>query len=109
MKRRLFSRPAIVFAACALALTTILASCHRSIGHSVLLWDIPQNNLQDGQIVKVYFKSNISHVYVIGLPGSKENLEVPLWQLTQPMSKKKALKAAQKYAEYTYYSSYIYD
>ena len=100
MKRRLFSRPAIAFAACALALTTILASCHRSIGHSVLLWDIPQNNLQDGQIVKVYFKSNISHVYVIGLPGSKENLEVPLWQLTQPVSKKKALKAAQKYAEY---------
>ena len=65
-----------------------------------MLWDIPQNNLQDGQIVKVYFKSNISHVYVIGLPGSKENLEVPLWQLTQPVSKKKAMKAAQKYAEF---------
>lgn len=100
MKRRLFSRPAIVFAVCALALTTILTSCRRSIGYSILLWDIPQKNLQDGQIVKVYFKSNISHVYVIGLPGTKENLEVPLWQLTQPLSKKKAAKAAQKYAEF---------
>lgn len=100
MKRRLFSRPAIVFAVCALALTTILTSCRRSIGYSILLWDLPQKNLQDGQIVKVYFKSNISHVYVIGLPGTKENLEVPLWQLTQPLSKKKAAKAAQKYAEF---------
>ena len=86
--------------ACALAFTTLFTSCRRSIGYSVLLWDIPQKNLQDGQIVKVYFKSNISHVYVIGLPDSKENLEVPLWQLTQPLSKKKALKAAQKYAEF---------
>ena len=100
MKRRIFSRSAIVFAVCALALTTLLTSCRRSIGYSILLWDIPQKNLQDGQIVKVYFKSNISHVYVIGLPDSKENLEVPLWQLTQPLSKKKALKAAQKYAEF---------
>ena len=97
MKRKIFARAAII---AALACALFLASCHRSIGHSVLLWDLPQKNLQDGQIVKVYFKSNISHVYVIGLPGSKENLEVPLWQLTQPMSKKKALKAAQKYAEY---------
>lgn len=96
MKRKIFARAAIIAAACAL----ILASCRRSIGYSILLWDIPQKNLQDGQIVKVYFKSNISHVYVIGIPGSKENLEVPLWQLTVPSSKKKAMKAAQKYAEF---------
>ena len=86
----------VAAAACVL----LLASCRRSIGYSVLLWDIPQKNLQDGQIVKVHFKSNISHVYVIGLPDSKENLEVPLWQLTEPASKKKAQKAAQKYAEF---------
>ena len=97
MKRNIFARAAILAAA---ACSLFLASCHRSIGHSVLLWDLPQKNLQDGQIVKVYFKSNISHVYVIGIPGSKENLEVPLWQLTVPSSKKKAMKAAQKYAEF---------
>ena len=99
MKRRNFSRAALLFAALFICALT-LASCRRSIGYSVLLWDVPQKNLQDGQIVKVYFKSNISHVYVIGLPGSKENLEIPLWQLTQPVSKKKAVKAAQKYDEF---------
>lgn len=81
---------------CALTLN----SCHRSIGYSVLLWDLPEKNLQDGQIVKVYFKSNISHVYVIGIPGTKENLEVPLWQLTSPLSKKKTVSTARKYAEF---------
>ena len=101
MKRKIFARAAIIAAAVyALAFTTLLTSCRRSIGYSVLLWDVPQKNLQDGQIVKVYFKSNISHVYVIGLPDSKENLEIPLWQLTEPTSKKKAAKAAQKYAEF---------
>ena len=50
----------------------------------MLLWELPEHNIQDGQIVKVYFKSNISHVYIVGIPGSKERYEVPLWQITVP-------------------------
>lgn len=65
-----------------------------------MLWDVPEKNLQDGEIVKVYVKSNISHVYVIGVPGTKENIEVPLWQISTPRPKKKALALKERYAEY---------
>ena len=68
------------------------------MGYGVLLWGVPEERLQDGEIVPVYIKSNISHVYVIGVGGSK--IEVPLWQLTEPMSKRKAELAAAEYAEF---------
>lgn len=77
-----------------------LESCRRSIGYSILLWDIPEKNLQDGQIVKVHFKSNIGQVYVIALPDTNENYEVPIWQLTNPQPKKKAEAAAPRYKEF---------
>ncbi|MDE7290424.1 MAG: SH3 domain-containing protein [Treponemataceae bacterium] len=84
-----------------------LESCQRSIGYSILLWDVPEKNLQDGQIVKVYFKSNISHVYVISLPDTNENFEIPLWQLTVPQSKKKAEAAAPRYKEFQHQYAHI--
>ena len=68
------------------------------MGYGVLLWGVPEERLQDGEIVPVYIKSNISHVYVIGVGGGK--IEVPLWQLTEPMSKRKAELAATEYAEF---------
>lgn len=67
------------------------------MGYSVLLWNLPENQLQDGDIVPVYIKSNISHVYVIGT--SKGKVEVPLWQLTEPVSKFKIKKVQARYAE----------
>ena len=84
-----------------------LESCQRSIGYSVLLWDVPEKNLQDGQILKVYFKSNISQVYVISLPDTNENFEIPLWQLTVPQSKKKAEIAAKKYQDFQHQYAHI--
>ncbi len=90
----------IFFAASIFLCLISLESCRRSIGYSILLWDIPEKNIQDGQIVKVHFKSNISHVYIISLPDTKENYEVPLWQLTTPQSKKKAQAAAPRYKEF---------
>ena len=66
----------------------------------MLLWELPEHNIQDGQIVKVYFKSNISHVYIVGIPGSKERYEVPLWQITVPASKKKTEKNIEIYKDY---------
>lgn len=82
------------------AFAMAFTSCSRSLGYSAVLWDLPEYGIQDGQIVKVYFKSNISHVYIIGLPGESERYEVPLWQITEPSSKKNAEKTFSAYNEY---------
>lgn len=77
-----------------------LTSCSGIMGYSVVLWNVPEQKLADGTIVPVYIKSNVSHVYVIKLPDSKEKLEVPLWKISEPASKSKAKKIAAKYKSY---------
>ena len=77
-----------------------LTSCG-TLGYSVVLWNNPEHQLQDGQIVKVFIKSNISHVYVVALPDGKR-AEIPLWQLTEPAGKKAAEKTAARYADYAH-------
>ena len=59
----------------------LFCSCSKSLGYSVLLWDIPENKLQDGQLLKVYYKSNITQKYIVGLPKGKERYEVPFWKI----------------------------
>ncbi|MBQ9239375.1 MAG: SH3 domain-containing protein [Treponema sp.] len=76
----------------------IFSSCSRAMGYSVLLWDYPEAALQDGTIVPVYIRSNISHVYVIGIPGTKEKVELPLWQLSEPQSMRRTRALAARYA-----------
>lgn len=83
-----------------LFLCSALTSCSRVIGYSVVLWNIPDRELADGTVVPVYVKSNIAHQYIIRLPGTGEHVEVPLWKLSSPVSKKKALALVQKYAEF---------
>lgn len=78
----------------------LVTSCSGIIGYSVLLWNESEYNLQDGTIVPVYVKSNISKVYVIGLPGTDEKVEIPIWKLSEPESKSKAKKTAKKYKAY---------
>lgn len=81
----------------------LLSSCQKSLGYSVLLWNLPDHRLCDGDIVKVYIKSNISHVYVAELPsvdGHGAKIEIPIWQLTEPVSKKKAVEYSNKLAPY---------
>ena len=85
---------------CVLSMSFVISSCSGIMGYSVVLWNIPERNLSDGTIVPVYIKSNISHVYVIKDPNSKEKVEVPLWQISVPESKGKAKKLAQKYSAY---------
>lgn len=70
------------------------------MGYSVVLWNIPEQKLQDGDIVPVYIRSNISNVYVIGIHSSKTKIEVPLWQISEPHTKFGAHRLAKKYAEY---------
>ena len=81
-------------------LCALLVSCQGIEGYGVVLWNVPEQNLSDGTIVPVYIKSNVSHVYVIGLPDSKEKFEVPLWQISEPASHGKAKKLAAKYKAY---------
>ena len=85
-----------------LLISGILCSCSKNLGYSVLLWSNPEHELNDGTLLKVHIKSNISQVYVVSLPGVKENFEVPLWQLTVPESKSKALKQQNRFSEFAH-------
>ena len=68
------------------------------MGYSVVLWNISEHQIKSGDIVPVYIKSNISHVYVIGTEDG-EKMEVALWQLTDPVKKGKIKNLAAKYEE----------
>ena len=84
------------------ALAFVFSSCSGVIGYSVVLWNIQSEDtaIADGTVVPVYVKSNINHEYIIGVPDSKQKLEVPLWMLSEPDSKKNAKKLAERYGEY---------
>ena len=76
-----------------------LTSCSDKVmGYSVVLWTIPEQQIKSGDVVPVYIKSNISHVYVIGT-SSGEKIEVALWQLTDPVKKGKIKAVSAKYEE----------
>lgn len=79
-----------------LFITSLFTSCKDKImGYSVVLWNIPEYDLQDGDIVPVYIKSNISNVYVIETKTG-DKVEVKLWQLTEPVKKKKVQQIQDK-------------
>lgn len=75
----------------------LLTSCSDKVmGYSVALWNIPEYKIQGGDILPVYIRSNISHVYVIGTSDGQK-VEIPLWQLTEPVKKSKVLQVQSKY------------
>ena len=78
-----------LFFAFFLLFSLFLTSCSDKImGYSVVLWTIPEHNIPAGEILPVYIKSNISHVYIVEkADGSK--IEIPLWQMTEPVKKNK--------------------
>jgi len=80
-------------------LSIFLCSCSDKImGYSVLLWSVPEYEMQSGDVVPVFIKSNISHVYVAGAPNG-EKIELPLWQLTEPQKKGKIKNIAARYQD----------
>ncbi len=80
-------------------LSLIFTSCSDKImGYSVVLWTNPELQIKSGDIVPVYIKSNISHVYVIGTENG-EKAELALWQLTEPVKKGKIKSVAARYSE----------
>ncbi len=92
----------------ALCLGCFISCGNRVKGYGVLLWNIPEHQIQDGDLVPVYIRSNISQVYVIGTSQGK--IEIPLWQITDPEMKFKAKKTAKKFEEYKHtYASVALD
>lgn len=92
----------------ALCLGCFISCGNRIKGYGVLLWNLPEHQLQDGDLVPVYIRSNISQVYVIGTSQGK--IEIPLWQITEPEMKFKAKKTAKKFGEYRHtYASVAMD
>lgn len=83
-----------------ITISFLVTACNGIIGYSVVLWNIPEYKLADGTVVPVYVKSNISQVYVIQDEASGKNIEVPLWKLSEPMSKKKAEAMAERHSAY---------
>ncbi|MCX7023161.1 MAG: SH3 domain-containing protein [Spirochaetes bacterium] len=54
--------------------------------------DLP---IPGGAVVPIRIKSNINHVFVVEAPGTRENVEVPLWRI-EPFANK---SAAERYAQ----------
>ncbi len=91
-----------LFVCAVLSAALLFVSCKDKImGYSVVLWNLPEQQISAGEVVPVYIKSNISHVYVAGLSDDAK-FEVPLWQMTEPEKKKAAQKTAEKYSEYAH-------
>ena len=81
-----------------------LISCKdKVIGYSVVLWNNPEQEIKSGDVLPVYIKSNISHVYIAGknlnLKENEQKIEIPLWQLTEPVKKNKLSSVKEKYQE----------
>ena len=81
-----------------------LISCKdKVIGYSVVLWNNPEQEIKSGDVLPVYIKSNISHVYIAGknlnLKENEQKIEIPLWQLTEPVKKSKLSAIKEKYQE----------
>lgn len=81
-----------------------LISCKdKVLGYSVVLWNNPEQEIKSGDVLPVYIKSNISHVYIAGknlnLKENEQKIEIPLWQLTEPVKKSKLSAIKEKYQE----------
>ena len=75
----------------------VLSGCSDKImGYSVLLWSNQEYEIPSGLVLPVYIKSNISQVYVVGAPDGQK-IELPLWQLTEPVKKSKIAKVLEVY------------
>lgn len=96
MKRKNLSF--IYISACLFLLLGFTGCSDKIMGYSVVLWNIEDSQIPSGDTVPVYIRSNISHVYVIGNKNG-EKIEVPLWQLTDPVKKGKIKNIAAKYQE----------
>jgi len=85
----------------------LISSCSRLLGYGVLLWSVEDPVIPSGTVLPVYIRSNIDHVWVVGIPkefrtgGSKvDKFEIPLSKLELLGSKKKAHERAEAFSPY---------
>ncbi|GHV29111.1 lipoprotein [Spirochaetia bacterium] len=88
-------------------LGVLLSSCSRLLGWGVLLWSTEDPAIPSGTVLPVYIRSNIDHVWVVGIPEAyrprnrgTNRFEIPLWQLELRGSKRAAAKRAAEFAGY---------
>jgi len=86
---------------------TLISSCSRLLGYGVLLWSVEDPAVPSGTVLPVYIRSNIDHVWVVGVPkeyrtsGSRvDKFEIPLPKLELVGSKKKARERADAFSSY---------
>ncbi|MFP3041041.1 SH3 domain-containing protein [Treponema primitia] len=84
-----------------------LSSCSRLLGWGVLLWSTEDPAIPSGTVLPVYIRSNIDHVWVVGIPDAyrkaeqdTNKFEIPLWQLELSGGKKAARTRAAEFSEY---------
>jgi len=84
-----------------------ISSCSRLLGYGVLLWSVEDPAVPSGTVLPVYIRSNIDHVWVVGVPkefraGGKtaDKIEIPLSKLELSGSKKKARERAEAFSPY---------
>ena len=82
------------------ASSILLSSCSGVMDYGLLLWSVDDPQIASGSVLPVYIKSNIDDVWVVGVPGTKNKLELPLWKLELVGSRSKAKKRAEQFAEY---------
>jgi hypothetical protein len=85
----------------------LLSSCSRLLGYGVLLWSVEDPAVPSGTVLPVYIRSNIDHVWVVGVPkefrvsGSRvDKIEIPLPKLELVGSKKKAQERADAFSSF---------
>ncbi len=80
----------------------MLSSCSQSLGWGVVLWTDVEHGIYDGELVRVYIKSNIMKKYVVSKDKGGEKIELPIWQVSEPQSLGKAKKTATSLADYAH-------
>ena len=85
----------------------LFSSCSRLLGYGVLLWSADDPPVPSGTVLPVYIRSNIDHVWVVGIPGEYrtagsriDKFEIPLPKLELAGSRKKAQERALDFAPY---------
>jgi hypothetical protein len=79
--------------------TLFFFSCSK-MGYGILLWANEDPQIFSGTVLPVYIRSNIDHVWVVGVPNDSKLIEVPLSLFEFSGSKRKANKRADEFAHY---------
>lgn len=88
---------ALAIAAAALALMS--AACSQRQGWALVLWPPEGSGIPHGSVVPIYFISNITKTYAVGVPGSREKAELELWRVEEFKTRGGAKSAASRFAD----------